>query len=116
MRCRGDNPADYLPVPFKKTKSVPKRVLSAMAIVPKRRPLASGVNVTASVQLCDGARLVPAAQVVPAARAKSPVVLTFFRMRGDVPEFVSVTLSGALVVSRRCVPKFNSLVLNEARG
>lgn len=69
-----------------------------------------------TLQCCPGAKDEVGVQVPPAAIEKSPFTLSEFRIRGVVPEFVTVTLFAALVVFTRCDGNVSTKVFNEARG
>lgn len=90
--------------------------LSEITAEPLRRFFDVGVNVIASEQLADGARLCPVAQVVPGAFAKLPLIVIPDSVSGVVPEFDRVTICAALVVPTFCFPKIRLFVLKRSTG
>ena len=66
--------------------------------LPDFEPLEVGVNVTLIRQFPAGASVVVLVHVVPEAKAKFPLILRLERIKGVLPEFVSVIDFTALVV------------------
>ena len=68
--------------------------LSVIVTLPVRPPVAIGVKVTMITQVPAGETVPPLTQVVPEAKAKSPLIVTVERLSGAVPELVRVTVFG----------------------
>lgn len=62
-----------VPLPVRVMVCVPPLALSEIVTAPVRTPVAVGVNVTAIVQVAEAATGVKVEQVMPPARAKSPL-------------------------------------------
>jgi hypothetical protein len=107
---------EVTPVPLNATICGLPVALSAMFNVAARAPAAPGVNSTLIVQLAPAASVPVALQAapdVPAGTPKSPafvpVIVNPLKLTAAVLLFVTVTLSGALVVVSACDPNIKLL-------
>ena len=90
-----------LAAPLKLTVCGLPAALSATVSVPVRVPEVVGINVTLMVQLAPAATELPQLLVW----AKSPLALMAVILRAALPELLSVTVCGALVVPCAWLPK-----------
>jgi hypothetical protein len=90
-----------VPVPVRLTDWVAGLALSVIVTAPVRVPAAVGLKVTLSVQLALAARLEPQVLVWE----KSPLAVMLEIVRAPLPLFVSVIVSGGLVVPTTWLPK-----------
>jgi len=92
----------YSPVPEREmdwASTAPQfGALSVKISVAARAPLALGENVTATVQLNDGATPEPQVFVCEKSPEFDPVMLTLVMFRVSLPVLVTVTFAGALLV------------------
>ncbi len=100
------------PVPVKLTSCNPEAPLSTMVNSPWRAPAAVGAKVTEIVHCPPTAK--PGTQL--SISVKSPRALTLETASGEVPEFVSVTPCGVLLVPTFCGTKLRPLAETEAPG
>ena len=89
------------PVPFRLADCGLPAALSVTFSAPVREPLVDGVKVTLTLQLAFTARDVGQLLVCP----KSPVTLIPVMEREAVPQLLTVTVCGLLVVFTFCAPK-----------
>jgi hypothetical protein len=107
---------NQLPVPERVTVCGLLGASSAIVTLPVRAPVTVGVNVTLITQVAAGATMPPLTQVVPAANAKSPLIVTDERLRVAPPVLVSVTMLAALVLFTFCLPNRRFPGLSETFG
>lgn len=86
--------------------------LSAMETVPLMLPATVGANVTSILQVAPTARAVP--QVLVSEKLALATIDEIFK--AAVPEFVTVTGRGELLVPTSCGPKLNAAMESEAVG
>jgi hypothetical protein len=105
-------PVWVVPVPLRETVCGLPDALSVTEIVPLRLPEIVGVNVTFTMQFAPAATVEPQLFV----SAKFALALMFEMVNVAVPELVSVTESGWLVVPTTSSPKLSVLGEKETFG